>query len=145
MFVSVLAVRGRVARADTPPGGRRLRRREEITGLVDLNKPAFRMGLASIRVGWKPHRLDVAVTPDRSVYRIRERAQVRVRVNRADGGALPAGTEIAFAAVDSALLGLQPNASWNLLEAMMGERNIEGTWFRFTAPGNGVAMRPARP
>jgi hypothetical protein len=27
----------------------------------------------------------------------------------------------------------------------VGERTIEGTWFRFTAPGTGVALRPARP
>jgi len=126
VFVSVLAVRGRVARADVPPGTkRRVPRREEITGLVDLNKPAYRLGMAEIKVGWKPHRLDVRVTPDRPVYRVRDRARVHVHVSRADGGALPAGTEVAFAAVDAALLGLAPNPSWDVLTRMMGERAIE--------------------
>jgi uncharacterized protein YfaS (alpha-2-macroglobulin family) len=126
VFVSVLAVRGRVARADAPPDAkRRLSRRDEITGLVDLNKPAYRLGIAGIKVGWKPHRLDVRVSTDKPVYRIRERARMSVHVTRADGGALPAGTELAIAAVDSALLGLAPNASWDVLTTMMGERNLE--------------------
>jgi hypothetical protein len=46
-------------------------------------------------------------------------------VNTEDGSALPAGTEIAVAAVDEALLDLAPNTSWNLLDAMMGERGLE--------------------
>ncbi|MET0293325.1 MAG: MG2 domain-containing protein [Steroidobacteraceae bacterium] len=125
VFVSVLAVRGRVARAETPPGAKKVARRDEITGLVDLNKPAFRLGIAAVKVGWKPHRLDVSVSADKPVYRVRERAAVKVHVARADGSALPAGTEVAFAAVDSALLGLYPNVSWELLAAMMGERSID--------------------
>ncbi len=126
VFVSVLAVRGRVARADAPlDSKRKIARRDEITGLVDLNKPAYRLGLAAIRVGWKPHQLDVRVSTDKPVYRVRERARVQVHVARADGGALPAGTEVALAAVDSALLGLAPNASWDVLTPMMGERALE--------------------
>ena len=50
---------------------KRVRRREaaaseEVTALVDLNKPAYRLGMAEINVGWQPHRLNVSVTPDRS-------------------------------------------------------------------------------
>src|SRR5204862_175052 len=94
VFVSVLAVRGRVARAELPANStRKPGPREQITGLVDLNKPAYRLGIAAIKVGWRPHRLDITVTPEKSVYRVRERAQVRVHVTRADGAALPAGTE----------------------------------------------------
>jgi uncharacterized protein YfaS (alpha-2-macroglobulin family) len=58
VYVSVLAVRGRV-------GGKRFLRSsadgKEITALVDLNKPAYRLGNAELRVGWKPHRLDVRI------------------------------------------------------------------------------------
>ncbi len=123
VFVSVLAVRGR---APKPEGVNSARdQAPAVTALVDLNKPAFRLGNAALRVGWKPHRLDVKVTPERAVYRIREKAQVQIRVRRADGTALPAGTEVAIAAVDEGLLELAPNPSWQLLEAMMAPRGIE--------------------
>jgi uncharacterized protein YfaS (alpha-2-macroglobulin family) len=52
VFVSALLVRGRVG--DAPP-----------TAMVDLAKPAFRMGLAEVRVGWTAHELAVKVTPPR--------------------------------------------------------------------------------
>lgn len=121
VFVSVLAVRGRVPRAEPP----RKDAATEITGLVDLRKPAYRLGMTEIRVGWKPHRLDIKVTPDRSTYKIRETVDVELDVRRANGRPLPEGTELALAAVDEALLELAANPSWNLLEAMMGQRGIE--------------------
>jgi len=122
VFVSVLAVRGRVERIK-----RRGARagQDEVTALVDLNKPAYRLGMAKINVGWKPHRLNVRVTPDRSVYKVAEKSTVQVHVERENGKPLPAGTEIALAAVDEALLELAPNPTWDLLSAMMGERGIE--------------------
>lgn len=122
VFVSVLAVRGRVERVK-----RRGARagQEAVTALVDLNKPAYRLGMAKINVGWKPHRLNVRVTPDRSVYKVAEKAAVQVHVERDNGQVLPAGTEIAIAAVDEALLELAPNPTWDLLKAMMGERGVE--------------------
>lgn len=122
VFVSVLAVRGRVPR---PDGGKAIDRASAVTATVDLNKPSFRLGNAAIRVGWKPHRLDVSVATDRKVYRVREQAQVRVAVQRADGKPLPAGSEVALAAVDEALLQLSPNPSWALLDAMMQGRGLE--------------------
>jgi alpha-2-macroglobulin len=109
VFISVLAVRGRVG--DAPP-----------TALVDLAKPAFKLGIGEIWVGWRAHELKVAVTPDRSVYRVREKARVRVSVRTADGKVPPRGSEIAVAAVDEGLLELMPNRSWNLLEPMMRRR-----------------------
>lgn len=121
VYVSVLALRGRV----TSGRWRKIDETKEVTALVDLNKPAYRLGLAQIRVGWKPHRLDVRVTPDRSTYAIREQAKVTIDVKRADGGSLPAGAEIAVAAVDEALLELAPNRSWDLLDGMMGQRGLE--------------------
>ncbi len=108
-YVSVLAVRGRTGRPQP-------------TARVDLGKPAFRLGLTEIRVGWRAHELDVTVTPDSEVYRVRDTARVDIEVRDATGAPPPAGSEIALAAVDEGLLALVPNRSWTLLRAMMQER-----------------------
>jgi uncharacterized protein YfaS (alpha-2-macroglobulin family) len=123
VYVSVLAVRGRVAHAEAGPS--KSRSGGGITALVDLNKPAYRLGIAMIKVGWRPHRLDVQVLPEQSSYKVRERANVRIHVATASGSPLPAGSEVAVAAVDEALLDLAPNSSWDLLESMMGQRGLE--------------------
>ncbi|WP_267877557.1 alpha-2-macroglobulin family protein [Massilia sp. IC2-477] len=110
VFVSALVVRGRVAGAKP-------------TALVDLGKPAYKLGIAPVKVGWAAHELDVQVLPERQVYKVRERASVRVKVRRPDGKPLPAGAEVALAAVDTGLLELKPNDSWKLLDAMMRPRS----------------------
>ncbi len=112
VYVSALVVRGRIA--DVQP-----------TALVDLGKPTFKMGLAALRVGWSAHTLDVKVATDKPVYRTRDTVTVDVDVKRADGGTLPAGADIALAAVDEGLLELLPNDSWKLLDAMMAERGLD--------------------
>jgi len=109
VYVSVLLVRGRVG--DIKP-----------TALVDLGKPAFKLGIANLHVGQAAQTLAVAVQPDREVYQTRERAKVKIQVTRADGKALPRGTDVILAAVDEGLLELAPNGSWHLLEAMLAER-----------------------
>ncbi|MEW6273007.1 MAG: alpha-2-macroglobulin family protein, partial [Thermodesulfobacteriota bacterium] len=114
MFVSVLAVRGRVG--DVQP-----------TARVDLGKPAFKLGVAELVVGWRPHELDVEVTTDRETYRVREEARARIVVRTAAGEAPPPGATVALAAVDEGLLELAPNESWHLLRAMMGRRGF-GVW-----------------
>ena len=48
-----------------------------------------------------------------------------LQVRGPNGRRLPAGAELAFAAVDEGLLELRPNDSWALLDAMMDERPIE--------------------
>ncbi|MFC3531732.1 MG2 domain-containing protein [Vogesella facilis] len=88
------------------------------SSMVDLSRPAFKYGVAEIEVGDKARRLQVTVTPQRKQYGIREQVQVRIQVRMPDGKPAPAGTELAFAAVDDALLRLQPNNSWKLMEAM---------------------------
>jgi hypothetical protein len=110
VFISVLAVRGRVN--DAQP-----------TATVDLGRPAFRLGIAEIQVGWKAHELKVRVNTDRQVYKVREKAQAKIAVATADGQPFPAGSEVAVAAVDEGLLELMPNASWDLLDEMMGRRS----------------------
>ncbi len=113
VFVSVLAVRGRVSGVQP-------------TALVDLGKPAFRMGLAELKVGWRAFELNVDVRTDRQDYRPREKAKVAVHVTRVVGGAaLPKGSEVALVAVDEGLLELAPNGSWDLLSRMMQRRGLE--------------------
>lgn len=112
VFVSVLAIRGRVAGVQP-------------TALVDLGKPAFKLGIAEIQVGWKANELKVSVQPDHNTYKVRDRARVHIQARRADGGVFPANAEVALAAVDEGLLELLPNDSWKLLEAMMARRPIE--------------------
>jgi hypothetical protein len=89
--------------------------------LVDLSKPAFRLGLAEIRVGTKAHQLDVSVKADRESYPVRGTATVTISA-KLPNGQPAANAEVALAAVDQALLELMPNTSWNLLEAMLQRR-----------------------
>lgn len=112
VFVSAFVVRGRVD--GVAP-----------TALVDLGKPAFKMGLTDLRVGWAAHELAVKVAPSREVFKVREKATATISVRRPDGGAPPAGSEVALAAVDEGLLELLPNDSWKLLDAMMTPRGEE--------------------
>ena len=58
VYISVLAVRGRVS--DVQP-----------TATVDLGRPAFRLGIAEIQVGWKTHELKVNVAAEHPVYKVR--------------------------------------------------------------------------
>jgi uncharacterized protein YfaS (alpha-2-macroglobulin family) len=94
------------------------------TALVDLTKPAFKLGIARIRVGWDAYELKVKVDPEKPVYKIRDRAVVKVHVTDA-AGKPAANAEIALAAVDEGLLSLAAPTSWNLLEAMMERRPEE--------------------
>ncbi|GAA4774176.1 MG2 domain-containing protein [Stakelama sediminis] len=131
VYVSVLAVRGRV-------GGWRLwladlARRWHLpffsqdvakpTATVDLAKPAYRLGIAKVKVGWDAHRLNVAVQAGRERYSARDVAGVAFQVKRPDG--TPAkDADVAFVAVDEALLQLAPNDSWDVLKAMMDDRPL---------------------
>ncbi|MGC2445029.1 alpha-2-macroglobulin family protein, partial [Candidatus Binatus sp.] len=109
VFVSALVVRGRIAGVQP-------------TAMLDLGKPAFKLGIAEIRVGWREHRLSVKVSPEKSVYHVRDKALVKVSVRTFDGKTPAPGGTIAVAAVDEGLLELRANDSWKLLDAMMGRR-----------------------
>lgn len=132
VYVSVMAVRGRIS-------GWRLwladlarkwhlpffsREGSAPTALVDLAKPSYRIGMARVQVGWEGHRLAVTLKADKAKYAVRETANVDVAVLGPDGKPARAA-EIAFAAVDEALLQLAPNESWKLLDAMMGDRTLD--------------------
>ncbi|RYY26282.1 MAG: alpha-2-macroglobulin [Sphingomonadales bacterium] len=131
VYVSVMAVRGRVSGWSN--WGSSMARDWGMpffskdggapTATVDLAKPAYRLGIAKVKVGWEGHKLDVAVKADKAVYGARNTAAVELTVKTPDGK--PAATaDVAFAAVDEALLQLAPNESWDVLTAMMGERPI---------------------
>jgi uncharacterized protein YfaS (alpha-2-macroglobulin family) len=109
VFVSALVVRGRVDGVQP-------------TALVDLGRPAFKLGIAGIEVNRKAHQLSVSVKPERTDYQVREKAKVRIQVRSADGKPLPPATDVAIAAVDEGLLELAPNESWKLLDAMLAQR-----------------------
>jgi uncharacterized protein YfaS (alpha-2-macroglobulin family) len=112
VYVSVLVVRGRLPWIKP-------------TAMVDLGKPAYKLGIAEINVGWKAHELKVSVSTDRKVYKVREKAKVKVKVQTSGGKNPPQGTEVALAAVDEGLLELMGNRSWEILMAMMGRRGYE--------------------
>ncbi len=136
VYVSVLAVRGRLTPLkwysffqwgwrEPVAWFREWWQPDQPTAMVDLSKPAFRLGLAELKVGQEAFRLQVDVQPEKNDYRPREIATVNVRVSLPDGRPVPAGSELAFAAVDQALLELKPNESWKLLDAMLQRRGHE--------------------
>ncbi|MBS1199003.1 MAG: large extracellular alpha-helical protein, partial [Proteobacteria bacterium] len=133
VFVSVLVVRGRVEPLkwtsffswgwrEPSAWFKEWWNPTQPSAMVDLAKPAFKLGLAGIDVGTQGFQLKVEVKPEKADYRPRDKANVKVTVITPDGKPAPAGTEIAFAAVDQALLELKPNESWKLLEAMLNHR-----------------------
>ncbi|HSD37452.1 MAG TPA: MG2 domain-containing protein [Rhodocyclaceae bacterium] len=141
-YVSVMVVRGRVD-IETPGRFAWLRRMiyrigmffglvkelpHEIntapTALVDLTKPAFRMGMTQIKVGWQQYELKVKVEADRERYTVRDKATVKISVTDVDGKPAANG-EVAIAAVDEGLLQLAAPTSWELLDAMMQRRPAE--------------------
>jgi len=169
VFVSVLVVRGRVEPLkwyslfqwgwrEPAAWFREWWNPQLPTAMVDLAKPAWRIGLAELNVGTESLRLKVDVLPERTDYRPREEATVRLKVAAPDGKPLPTGTELAFAAVDQALLELRPNESWKLLEAMTPRRGYEVTTStaqslvlgkrhfgrKAVPPGGGGGRAPAR-
>lgn len=89
---------------------------------VDLGKPAFKLGIAEIKVGRKAHTLEVKVESDRTEYQPRDKVKAHIRVSPPKGQALPENTAVTLVALDEGLLELEKNPSWDLLEAMMGRR-----------------------
>jgi hypothetical protein len=112
IFVSALLVKGRSP--DIKP-----------TAFFDPGKPAYKLGISEIKVGWLPHELKVKVSTDKKVYNVRDQVEVKIKAETASGQKLPSGSEITVAVVDEGLLELKPNQSWKLLEAMMRKKGYE--------------------
>lgn len=109
IFISAFLVRGR-NNAVAP------------TALVDLGKPAFKLGIAEVNVGWAPFRFGVRVTANKSRYQPRENAEVDVQVTPPANQTLAKGTEVTLAVVDESLLELASNPTWDVLAPMMSTR-----------------------
>jgi uncharacterized protein YfaS (alpha-2-macroglobulin family) len=133
VFVSVLAVRGRMREVpwysffiwgwkEPLNWWSEFKEYQAPSATVDLAKPAYKFGIAEITVGTAANQLAVTVKADQPTYAIRTTAKVTIQANLPNGKPA-AGAEIALAAVDEALLELEPNKSWNLLEAMLQRRS----------------------
>ncbi|MGS0743634.1 alpha-2-macroglobulin family protein [Glaciimonas sp. GG7] len=133
VFVSVLAVRGRMREVpwysffvwgwkEPRNWWGEFKEYQAPGATVDLAKPAYKFGIAEIMVGTAANQLAVSVKTDRPDYPIRSTAKVTIQVNLPDGKPA-AGAEISVAAVDEALLELEPNRSWDLLAAMLQRRS----------------------
>ena len=92
------------------------------TAMVDLSKPAYRLGVAEIKVTDPAYVLDISVNTEKPVYQIRDKAKATITVLFPDGKPA-ANADVAIAVVDEALLELKKNTSWNLLEAMLKRRS----------------------
>lgn len=132
IYVSVLAVRGRMREVpwysffiwgwkEPINWWHEFKEYQSPSATVDLAKPAYKYGIAEISVGTAAHQLAVTVSSDKPSYAIRTTAKVTVQVNLPNGRPA-AGAEIALAAVDESLLELEPNHSWDLLDAMLQRR-----------------------
>ena len=111
IFVSVTMVRGRIAEAKSD-------------FLVDLNRPAIKMGLIPIKVGYKPHLISVNVTTPKKRYTTREKVDVTINLKKLNGEKLPSGSRVTLIAFDEALLLLKKNESFDILQTMMQERRL---------------------
>lgn len=140
VYVSVLAVRGRLRevpwyslfvwgwrapldwhrewRAAREAGGRSL----AATATVDLARPASPAGGRGTGRRIQGRRGCASQSPPTARTCRCGARWVSIQVRDAAGRPAPAGAEVALAVVDQALLRLQPNASWKLLEAMMQRR-----------------------
>src|SRR3546814_1013810 len=93
-----------------------------------LTEPPFpyptRFRSARIKVSWEGHLLGVKVKADKEKYSVRETVKASIEVKTPNGKA-PKNADVAFAAVDEALLQLAPNESWQVIDAMMGDRTLD--------------------
>ncbi len=112
VFISTLIVKGRSS--DTKP-----------TAFFDPGKPAYKLGISGIKVGWTSHELKVKVSTDKKAYNIREEVEVKIKATGLSAENQHAGSEIALAVVDEGLLELKANQSWKILEAMMQKKEYE--------------------
>lgn len=92
------------------------------SAMVDLSKPAYRLGVAKLRINDPAYGLKIEVQPQQNAYQIRSTAKAVISVKLPDGSPA-ANADVAVAVVDEALLELKSNTSWNLLSNMLVERS----------------------
>lgn len=111
VIVSAFAVRGRIKEAP-------------ISGLVDLAKPSFRLGMTQMKVGIQGAEVKVAVSTPKKDFQIRDSVTAQIKLHLANGSPL-VNADLAVIVVDEALLNLKSNKTWSLLESMMRPRSYD--------------------
>jgi len=105
IFISALIVRGRLAQG-------------QATGIIDLAKPAYKLGLIEVQVQDKNQALFINVVPDKAVYKVREKVKLTIQVKNADG--TPAKNQTAAISVfDEGLLTVNAQDSFDPLKSLM--------------------------
>ncbi|MBF0299691.1 MAG: hypothetical protein HQK51_13275 [Oligoflexia bacterium] len=121
IFISTLVVRGRVQNSNDKD------KDKETTFTVDLAKPAYKMGLTEVEVGYKDRELKINIIPDKDIYQVREKGELKIKVSDFEGSTLKdkvlKDAEVAIAIVDEGLLELAPNDSWDILHVMYPPRS----------------------
>ena len=110
MFVSVLR-RPRPGQPASQP-----------TALVDLGRPAFKLGIAEIQVGWRAHELGRRCGGPRGLPGARARAGADRRAHRERAGRRRRGARWRWPRSTRGCSSSPANPSWKLLEAMMRRR-----------------------
>ena len=115
------------------------------TAMVDLSKPAFKVGVAALKVGIAVHELQVNVTADKPQYLVRQKAIAPHQGWTQNGKPVP-GAQVAFAAVDEGLLALKGNDSWGPARGNAAGAAV-GAWRRARrrARSSAGAITGARP
>lgn len=98
-FISAFVVRGRLAEGQP-------------TGMIDLSRPAYRMGITEIKVARKDHRLKLELTPEKTTYQVRDKVKLKVKVTSLDGSKL-ANTKVVLSVFDEGLLLINSQNSFN--------------------------------
>lgn len=120
VYVSALVVRGRIAQ-------------NQATATIDPGKPAYQIGLTEVNVNRAPNTLTVKVKAlnqagqETKKFKPRQTVKAEVTITKwAQGGQVPAAhAEFALAVIDKGLLQLKKNDTWNILDAMLGNRSLE--------------------
>lgn len=108
VVVSVFAIRGRIS--EPAP-----------TAMVDLGRPAMKLGLAKIKVGLQKHTLDVKLTTPKEIYAPKDRVTATLTVKFPEGQK-PMKSFASIAVVDEALNRIRENLSWNVVDEIFGIR-----------------------
>lgn len=103
IYVSAVAVRGREQAA-------------QVTGTIDLGRPALRMGLTHLKVNLKKE-LKVAVIPSKTVYQVRDAVNVKLKVDLQKLNHTK--VKVVLAVFDEGLLQINPNTSFSLASAFL--------------------------
>jgi alpha-2-macroglobulin len=94
-YISVLAVRGRLGQG-------------QVTGTVDLAKPAYKLGLVEIKVSDISQRLSLELITEKDTFKVREPVRLRFKVKNQKGGPVPSAL-VAVSVYDEGLLIFAPH------------------------------------